>query len=418
MQNPTPASKRCLVITEQPLTQLHLRRHGVYQRLRMGLEALRLAGYELDIACMADPSEPAASLAEVGASIQQQLAARWGVQAKVVAVSTRQTDKTTPYILQQLAAVLSYKLSTGIRAARRAGRLDDLAQALAQQPDLVFAHRLSSMVHFLSVKLPARPPSVLDLDDVEHVVQYRAALRSSSLRDKLIGLAAMPALLWAEALALHQARKTLICSNTDALHLQRLMRVPASKVAVVPNGVSVPPIDLKPSSGVLLMVGIFAYEPNAEGAQYFIEHIWPLVRAAEPVAELWLVGASPESIPAHASQPAGVRFMGFVDDLDAVYQQSRAVVCPILFGGGTRVKLVEAAVRAKPIVTTTVGGEGLGLVDGEHALVRDTPSAFADACIELLRNAERAQQLGLRVRELAVRQYDRTTIIQDLARQL
>lgn len=417
MQHPTPGSKRCLVITEQPLTQLHLRRHGVYQRLRMGLEALSLAGYQLEIACMADASEPVAPLSEVGPLIEHQLAERWGLQARVVAVSRRQADKTTPYILQQLAAVLSYKLGASMRAARQAGRLDDLAQALARQPDIVYAHRLSSMAHFLSVKLKARPPSFLDLDDVEHVVQYRAALRSPSLRDKLIWLAAMPALVWAEAVALRQARKTFICSDTDALHLQRVMRVPASKVAAVPNGVSVPPIDLKPSSSVLLMVGIFAYEPNAEGAQYFIEHIWPLVRAAEPSAELWLVGASPESIPAHASQPAGVRFMGFVDDLDAVYQQSRAVVCPILFGGGTRVKLVEAAVRAKPIVTTTVGGEGLGLVDGEHALVRDTPAAFAQACVDLLRDADKARQLGLNVRQLAIQKYDRATIIRDLARQ-
>jgi glycosyltransferase involved in cell wall biosynthesis len=417
MQNSTPGSKRCLVITEQPLTNLRLRRHGVYQRLRMGMEALRLAGYELDIACMLDPAEPAATLAEVSAAIEQQLTAQWGLQARVVAVSSRLADKKTPYILQQLAAVLSYKLGTGMRAARSAGRVDDLAKALAHKPDIVYAHRLTSMVHFMSVKLTQRPPSFLDLDDVEHVVQYRAAIRSTSARDKWIWLAAMPALVWAEATALRLARKTFICSEADAVHLQRLMRVPASQVSVVPNGVSVPPIDLKPTACALLMVGIFSYEPNSEGAQYFIEHIWPLVRAAEPAAELWLVGASPESIPAHASQPVGVHFMGFVDDLDAVYQQSRAVVCPILFGGGTRVKLVEAAVRAKPIVTTTVGGEGLGLVDGEHALVRDTPQAFADACVELLRNPERAQQLGLNVRQLAVQKYDRAGIIAHMARQ-
>lgn len=418
MHTPAPGGPRCLVITEQPLTQLHLRRHGIYQRLRMAMEALQLAGYQPEIACMADPSEPAASMPQVSASIEQQLAAQWGVQAKVVAVSSRLPDKTTPFLLQQLASVLSYRQTTGIRAARRGGRLHDLGQALARKPDIVFAHRLTSMVHLLSVKNTGPlPPCYLDLDDVEHIVQYRAATRAPSLRDKLIWLAAWPALVLAEAAALHKARKTFICSDADAVHLQRLLRLPASKVSVVPNGVSVPPLDPKPSGQVLLMVGIFSYEPNSEGAEYFIQHVWPLVRAAQPGAELWLVGASPESIPSHAAQPAGVRFMGFVDDLDAVYQQSRAVVCPILFGGGTRVKLVEAAVRAKAIVTTTVGGEGLGLIDGRHALVCDTPPAFAAACVDLLRDADRAQRLGLAVRELAVRQYDRSAIVSTLARQ-
>lgn len=420
MHTPAPGGPRCLVITEQPLTQLHLRRHGVYQRLRMALEALQRAGYQPEIACMADPSEPAAPLAQVGTAIEAQLAAQWGVSAKVVAVSNRLPDKTTPFIVQQLASVLSYRQTTGIRAARRGGRLDDLRQALARRPDIVFAHRLTSMVHLLSIKNAGPlPPCYLDLDDVEHIVQYRAATRAPSLRDKLIWLAAWPALVLAEARALHRARKTFICSDADAEHLQRLLRLPASQVSVIPNGVSVPPLpqDPQPSGKVLLMVGIYSYEPNSEGAEYFIQHIWPLVRASEPDAELWLVGASPESIPSHASQPAGVRFMGFVDDLDAVYQQSRAVVCPILFGGGTRVKLVEAAVRAKAIVTTTVGGEGLGLVDGQHALVRDTPPAFAEACVALLRDAERALQLGLEVRQLAAHKYDRSAIVATLARQ-
>lgn len=166
---------------------------------------------------------------------------------------------------------------------------------------------------------------------------------------------------------------------------------------------------------VLLMVGIYSYEPNSEGARHFIRHVWPRVQQAVPHAQAWFVGASPQSIGAQADMPEGVRLLGFVDDIEAVYAQAGVVICPILTGGGTRVKLIEAAMRDKPIVSTTVGAEGLGFVDGQHALLRDDAEGFAEACIALLSRPEKGRLMGTAAKRFAADRYDRRRIADALA---
>ena len=101
-----------------------------------------------------------------------------------------------------------------------------------------------------------------------------------------------------------------------------------------------------------------------------------------PTAELRLVGPAPEEIAAYGRAPDGVKFCGFVPSLEEAYASARIVVCPIRYGGGTRVKLVEAAGWGKPIVSTTLGAEGLGMINDVHALIADSPEA-ACGCVRL-----------------------------------
>lgn len=163
------------------------------------------------------------------------------------------------------------------------------------------------------------------------------------------------------------------------------------------------------------MVGIYSYEPNADGAEHFISEVMPLLRRHQPEAELWLAGASPESIPSFARAPDGVRFLGFVEDIAGVYAAARIVVCPIRFGSGTRVKLVEAAAWGKAIVSTRIGAEGLGMVHRRDVLFADGGVELAEACLELLRDDRLVERLGANARALAERSYDRSKIVQALA---
>ncbi len=87
------------------------------------------------------------------------------------------------------------------------------------------------------------------------------------------------------------------------------------------------------------------------------------------------------------------------------------VCCPILSGGGTRVKLVEAAAYGKPMVSTRIGAEGLELQDGQDFLQRDDPKAFADACVRLLQSDELCERLGAAARMAAIKHYDRANIV-------
>ena len=130
-----------------------------------------------------------------------------------------------------------------------------------------------------------------------------------------------------------------------------------------------------------------------------------------PEARLIIAGASPEYIRGYHSRLPSVEFPGFVDDLDSLYRRSRVVCAPILSGGGTRVKIIEAAAHGKPIASTRLGAEGLDLRDGHELLLRDDPESFAQACLHLLKDSTLCERLGRTAFEAANRHYDRANII-------
>lgn len=425
---PQPAGGRCLIVTALPLDDLQASRHGIYQRLRMLMTAMARTGLALDVVCSEGARIPASeptALARVADGIHE----HWGLPARVLGLTRVVKDVRTPYIVQQLLGCVSQRWSPGMRAAVAGGQLEVLQRALDEKPVLVLAHRLRSMA--LLSACEGLPTTVFDMDDIEHVVHQRRMGLGQSTRERWLARAELPALARLERQAVRRAWKTLVCARDDARLLADFCGVPADRVAVVPNGLPLPkqathelgaagshaPQSTSGPAPILLMVGIYAYEPNGEGARHFIEHTWPLVRQARPDAEAWFVGASPEAIGEASRMPEGVRLLGFVDDIEAVYAQAGVVICPILTGGGTRVKLIEAALRGKPIVSTTLGAEGLGFTDGRQALLRDSPAAMAQACVDLLATPQRAEQLGDAARAFAQQHYDRDRIAEALAAQ-
>lgn len=407
----------CLVLTGLSLDNLAVSRHGIYQRFRMLLEAAAEAGLTLELVC-AEGRVVAADVPDACVRLEAEVLEHWGLTCKVLAIGRVVKDSRTPYVLQQLGACISYAWSPGHRSAKAGGQLTQLRHAMAQRHSLMLVHRLGSMA--LVLDCPPSLPCVFDMDDVEHVVHTRRMDLGGSLRDRVLARAALPALKRLERAAVRRAALTLVCAADDAKLVQDLAGVAETRVAVVPNGVAMAqPRSPEPNANpVLLMVGIYGYEPNAEGARYFIDQVWPSVRRALPNAEVWFVGGSPQSIGEPDHMPEGVKLLGFVDDIEAVYASASVVICPILTGGGTRVKLIEAAVREKAIVSTTVGAEGLGFVDGAHALLRDDADGFASACVQLLQFPQLNRQMGQEVRHLAANRYDLDRIRRGLAERL
>lgn len=137
-----------------------------------------------------------------------------------------------------------------------------------------------------------------------------------------------------------------------------------------------------------------------------------------PKAKLLIAGAHPDKIRGYQAPPLGVKFTGFVENLDELYQQTRVVCCPILSGSGTRVKLIEAAAYRKPIVSTRIGAEGLDFVDGEAIFLRDNVQTFADACIKLLQNDQMCQRISNNAYAVASKRYNKTQILQQIQHHL
>jgi len=274
--------------------------------------------------------------------------------------------------------------------------------------DAVFVHRLAAMHPFLNCRRRLRAV-FFDLDDIEHVAFRRDIDQPPKWRSKSLLHLQIPALMFAERRAAGMARRTFVCSERDRRYLSYHLGFP--RVDVVPNGIEMPRPAVVASSPTMLFAGMYSYQPNARAAEYLLRDIWPLVLKAVPEARLLLAGARPDCIPGYGQPMKGVTFLGFVPDLKDLYDRTRVVCCPILAGGGTRVKIVEAAAFGKAVVSTTIGAEGLEFVKGREIVICDDPASFAEACIGLLKDEERCRRFGVAARAAAEKLYDRQGIM-------
>jgi glycosyl transferase family 1 len=368
----------------------------------------------LRVCCSLTPEEARPSVAEACKAMERELSAAWGLDVSVVA-SVSDAPSTTRWIIQQAASVFNYARTPLIRLRVTPARAL-VAAEVARRPAFILAHRLPAM-HVLRSTPGVEMPVVFDLDDVEHVIARRSAQQDPSVRNKVFGWMTVPSLFFEERRGVNRATRTLVCSQVDATRMRKVFRSDA--IDVVPNALPLPDrVASLVSNKIMLMVAAYGYEPNADAAQFFITQVLPLIRAREPDAELHLVGASPQSIPSFDRKPAGVRFLGYADDLAATYARARIVICPIRYGGGTRVKLVEAAGWGKPIVSTTIGAEGLGMVNGTDALIADSAQGFADACISLLNDDELCKAISRGARSLAEQSFDGRRVAEQLGAKL
>ncbi|MGE0374265.1 MAG: glycosyltransferase [Planctomycetaceae bacterium] len=141
-------------------------------------------------------------------------------------------------------------------------------------------------------------------------------------------------------------------------------------------------------------VGSMDWLPNVDGVEFLMGSIWPRVREARPHARLQIVGRNPTAEIRRYHGAAGVEVTGGVEDVRPYYAKSAVVVVPLRIGGGTRIKIYEAMAMAKPVVSTTLGAEGLSFVDGEQIEIADRPDLFANHIIDLLSDGERRKRMG------------------------
>jgi glycosyltransferase involved in cell wall biosynthesis len=200
-----------------------------------------------------------------------------------------------------------------------------------------------------------------------------------------------------------------VCSEADQQYLQKRWRLP--NVSVVPNSIHIPERGPLPQAPTALFLGTYAYKPNANAAEELITRVWPIVRRTCPTATLIIAGDQPQRIPSFGQNQPGVEYAGFVADLDALYARARVFCCPIRGGGGTRIKIIEAAAHGKPIVSTTLGAEGLHFEKGREILLCDEPETFAAGCVRLLTDDAASMKLGEAARVKAIELYDRRSVM-------
>jgi glycosyltransferase involved in cell wall biosynthesis len=156
----------------------------------------------------------------------------------------------------------------------------------------------------------------------------------------------------------------------------------------------------------LLFLGGLHWPPNADALVTFVRDTWPQVRAGRPDATLTSVGRDDHPSAAECRAAPGVHLTGWVPEIDPFVQESRLLVVPMRAGSGMRVKVLEAMARGLPVVSTSVGCEGIGVVPGHHLLVADTPKTFADAVLRVLSDDTLAATLARNARALVLERYD------------
>lgn len=196
-----------------------------------------------------------------------------------------------------------------------------------------------------------------------------------------------------------------VMSDTDAGIIHKIM--PKVITALAPNGVDVDyfqPSDAPRHTDTAMFMGDYKYFPNTDAALYFIREIMPLIRAKRPDFKLTLVGKDPRpELVALSNDPhSGITATGLVDDTRPYLTQSTIFVCPLRSGSGTRFKLLEALACGLPVVSTSIGSEGLVSENSDHMILADTPQAFADAVLNILSEAETATKIGRKGRKWVV----------------
>ncbi|TLM74499.1 glycosyltransferase [Pseudarthrobacter sp. NamB4] len=215
---------------------------------------------------------------------------------------------------------------------------------------------------------------------------------------------------WAAALArrserkmLRQADKIVVLSQKDA----GLLPPGTAEVHVItpPLAVGMGEIDRSaPVAGEVLFVGFLARWENEEGLLWFLSAVWPRIKTAVPAARLQVAGLGIRSTVSEAAREAGVELLGFVPDLEPLYERASVVVVPVRLGAGVKFKVVDALVAGVPVVTTTVGAEGIG-DRSWFAGMHDDAEEFANAVLRVLREPAGAGCHSAEVREEALRVY-------------
>lgn len=289
---------------------------------------------------------------------------------------------------------------------------------LLRQTDIIFFSELNGYCIARSHLEGVSARLVLDSHNVEYV-KFRAELQAQSRFKALLSGIYTPILKRLEAEALRRVDQVYACSREDAGLLQEL--APRARITVLPNGVDCAKfkpareeeVPIKP--GHIVFMGSLDYPPNDDGIRFFITDVFPVVQNAIPEAALTVIGkGASESLKQLAAQNPGVALAGFVEDPRELIASAAVCICPVRFGSGTRLKILEYMAMGKAVVSTRIGAEGINARDGVEITIADDPDEFASAVVGLVKDSARARRIGASAREFVETRYNWGRILQKL----
>lgn len=241
---------------------------------------------------------------------------------------------------------------------------------------------------------------VLDLHNVESVLAERMA-RTRDLQAPLHAEFAH-AYHRLQAQWLPAFDDLFVTSQADAA---ALAHCPAVTPVIVPNTLPCQPLPQLPRQPLIAFSGNLAYEPNLQAAHWFHHSVWPELSRRHPHLTWLLIGKNQSALQRQFASDPRIRFTGFVDDAVAALATAQLAVVPLLTGSGTRLKILEAWAAGTPVVSTSIGAEGITGHPGQHWLQADSPADFLHAIDSLLSSPNLVHTLTTNARQKYENEY-------------
>lgn len=323
---------------------------------------------------------------------------------RVVPVQDTRTPKwTLPFYLELILNVFSSKPFSTIYHIKDAFRKRFLEVLCSEKPDLVVCEWTNLAPFLEQVK---DIPTLIVAHNVESNIWKRLAENASNPFMKLLGWQQAKRIELLEKEWYPKVNHCIAVSEEDA----RVIRSYGANVSVVENGVDTEYYEGEfsgPSKGDIMFVASFDVFTNQDAVDFFVQKVFPLIVTVRPDASFWIVGKDPpDKIREYAKTDARIHVTGTVTDTRDYLSRSAICVVPIRIGGGSRLKILEAMAMKRPVISTSVGAEGLKISPGEDILIADTPQDLADKVLWLLSHEKDQAYLAEAGRQLAVREYD------------
>ncbi|MEI8213215.1 MAG: glycosyltransferase family 4 protein [Planctomycetota bacterium] len=274
------------------------------------------------------------------------------------------------------------------------------------RPDLVWLDHLDSWLYADKARSHG-VKVVIDLHNIYSVILSRTADEKNNLALQSFLRREAKLLSLRERNAVQEADAILAVSEQDRQHF---IELGAKRAELVPNGVDCPklahlPIGRMNQRNSILFVGAMNWEPNQSAAILLAKNIFPKVKSVIPEAQLVIVGKSPPPKIQQLETIDGVIVAGQVPEIQPYLERASLLAVPLVTGGGTRLKILEAFAAGLPVVSTPVGAEGIDARDGESLLISEVET-MSEPIIQLLASPELGQQIATKARTIANELYD------------
>ena len=296
-----------------------------------------------------------------------------------------------------------------------------VAQTLQKNYDILWVHFMETLAYVpQSYTRKKRLLLVLDQHNADERF-WETYAREGWLWTRLFAKINLWQLRKFQTFALKRVDVIMSTSKEDADFTRTRLPNPATQVWVVPNGVDTESLrqpDTAERKNCIIFCGSMDVLMNIDAVEWFARRIFPKVREAVSDAEFWIVGRNPvPKVKALASLP-GVRVTGQVEDVRPYYAKAKVAVAPFRYGGGTKLKVLEAMALGVPVVATSVGCQGIDVTPEKHLFKEENEEAFAQRVVSLLQDECLRRQMATEARRLVEERYSWHAIMGDTIKRL